>query len=300
MPNSLVEFSNELADAVERTGKSVIGVLEGGREGVSGTLWREGFAITAEHTIRGRDEVTVLLPSGAKAKARVAGRDHGTDIAILQVPSGLGAIPIADESQSRVGEVVLAVGRRPEEGIAATYGAISAIGGPWRTWQGARVDRWLRLDLNPFTGFSGGPIVNARGEALGMATSGARRVAVTIPSSTINRVVDQLVKRGRIERGYLGVGMQPVAFPESARQPLGSKADRGLLVVAVAAGSPAEQAGILLGDIIVMVEGAPIESMQSLQGVLDSENIGKSIALDVVRGGHLVKVPVIVGEKVGN
>jgi S1-C subfamily serine protease len=300
MPNSLVEFSNELADAVERTGRLVISVLEGGREGVSGTLWRDGVAITAEHTIRGRDEVTVLLPSGTKTKARVAGRDHGTDIAIVAVPSGLGVIPVADESQSRVGEVVLAVGRRPEEGIAATYGAISAIGGPWRTWQGARIDRWLRLDLNPFTGFSGGPIVNVRGEAIGMATSGARRSAVTIPASTINRVVDQLAKRGRIARGYLGVGMQPVAFPESARQALGSKADRGLLVVAVASGSPAEQAGILLGDIIVAVEGASIENMQSLQAALDSENIGKSITLDVVRGGHLVKVPVAVGEKPGN
>lgn len=300
MPNSLVEFSNELADAVERAGKSVVGVLEGGREGVSGTLWREGLAITAEHTIRGRDEVTVLLPSGSKVKAHVAGRDHGTDIAILQVPSGLGAVPVADESQARVGEVVLAVGRRPEEGIAATYGAISAIGGPWRTWQGARVDRWLRLDLNPFTGFSGGPIVNARGEAIGMATSGARRSAVTIPASTVNRLVDQFVKRGRIARGYLGVGMQPVAFPESARQALGSRAERGLLVVAVAEGSPAEQSGILLGDIIVMVEGTSIEGMQTLQAVLDSENVGKSIALDVVRGGHLIKLSVVVGEKPAN
>ena len=161
MSNSLLEFSNELADAVERAGSSVIAVLEGGREGVSGTLWRDGLAITAEHTIRGLDEVTVLLPSGSKAKARVAGRDHGTDIAILQVPAGLTSAAIADESQTRVGEVILAVGRREAEGIAATYGIVSAIGGPWRTWQGARVDRWLRLDLNPFTGFSGGPIVNA-------------------------------------------------------------------------------------------------------------------------------------------
>ena len=176
MPNSLVQFSTELADAVELAGKSIITVLEGGREGVSGTVWRAGFAITAEHTIRGRDEVTVLLPSGTRTKARVAGRDPGTDIAILQVPADLPAVSIADDSQSRVGEILLAVGRRPAEGIAATHGMICAIGGPWRTWQGARVDRWLRLDLEPFTGFSGGPIVNARGEAIGMATSGPRAV----------------------------------------------------------------------------------------------------------------------------
>ena len=297
MPNSLVEFSNELADAVERAGNSVIAVVDGGREGVSGTIWRDGLAITAEHTIRGLDEVTIVLPSGSKAKARVAGRDHGTDIAILEVPGGLTSTSFADESQSRVGDIVLAIGRREAEGIAATYGMISAIGGPWRTWQGARVDRWLRLDLNPFTGFSGGPIVNARGEAIGMATSGPRRSAVTIPASTVNRVVDQLQHGGRIARGYLGVGMQPVAFPEGARKSLGISAETGLLVVAVAPGSPAEQAGILLGDIIVMVEGALIQNMQSLQPALDGENIGKPIALDIVRGGQLAKMSVIVGEK---
>ncbi len=297
MPNSLIEFSNAIADTVERAGRAVIAVLDGGREGVSGTVWREGVAITAEHTIRGRDEVAILLPGGEKAKARVAGRDHGTDIAILEVNAGLEAASIADESQARVGDVVLAVGRREAEGIAATYGMISAISGPWRTWHGARVDRWLRLDINPFTGFSGGPIVNARGEAIGMATSGPRRTAVTIPSSTVNRVVDQLLQRGRIARGYLGVGMQPVAFPEGARKAQGTQAESGLLVVAVAPGSPAEKAGVLLGDIIVMAEGAPIQNMQSLQPFLDSENVGKPITLDVVRGGQIVKVPITVGEK---
>ena len=296
MPNTLVDFSTELADAVERAGKSIITVVEGGREGVSGTVWREGVAITAEHTIRGLDEVTVLLPSGTKEKARVAGRDHGTDIAILQV-AGVPALPIADESQSRVGDVVLAVGRREAEGVSATYGMISAISGPWRTWQGARVDRWLRLDLNPFTGFSGGPIVNARGEAVGMATSGPRRSAATIPASTVNRVVDQLLQRGRVARGYLGVGMQPVAFPEGTRQSLGLTNDRGLLVVAVAPGSPAEQGGMLLGDIIVAADASPIETMGSLQPFLDSENVGKAIALDVVRGGQKMKLSITVGEK---
>ena len=296
MSNFLVQFSSELADVVEHAGKSVITVLEGGREGVSGTVWRDGIAVTAEHTIRGLNEVTILLPSGTKTKARVAGRDHGTDIAILEVP-GVSAASLAGESQLRVGDIVLAVARREAEGLAATYGMISAISGPWRTWQGARVDRWLRLDLNPFTGFSGGPIVNARGEAIGMATSGPRRSAVTIPASTVNRVVDQLLQRGRIAHGYLGIGMQAVAFPEGTRQSLGMGAEHGLLVMAVAAASPAEKAGMLLGDIIVAAEGSSVQTIQSLQPFLDSENVGKTIALEVVRGGQIVKLSVNVGEK---
>jgi S1-C subfamily serine protease len=299
MANTLSDFSTQLAGAVELAGKSLITVLEGGREGVSGTVWRDGVAITSEHTIRGLDEVTVLLPSGAQAKARVKGRDHGTDIAILEVPD-VPAVAIADDSQSRVGEIVLAVGRRPGEGLAAAFGMIAAVGGSWRTWQGARVDRWLKLDLNPFTGFSGGPLVNARGEALGMATSGPRRSAVTIPASTVNRVVDQLVQRGRIAQGYLGIGMQPVAFPDATRQSLGLKEDRGLLVVAVAPASPAEKGGILLGDILVAAEGASTTTVQSLQPFLDSEYVGKPLALDIVRGGQLVKLSVTVGEKERN
>lgn len=300
MPSSLVEFSNSLADAVERVGSSVIAVLEGGREGVSGTLWRDGIAVTAEHTIRGYDEVTVVLPSGEKSKAAVAGRDPGTDIAILKLAQKTDSAALADDSQSRVGEVALSVGRRGSDGLATTYGVISAIGGPWRTWQGARVDRWLRLDLNPFTGFSGGPIVNARGEVLGIATSGPRRSIVTIPASTVSRVVDQLLQRGRVARGYLGVGVQPVAFPDATRQSLGIAVDRGLLIVTVAPGSSADKSGLLLGDIIVTVDGSPVRGARSLQPALDSENVGKSIALELVRGGKLVKLSVTVGEKPGS
>lgn len=296
MTSFLVDFSNELANAVERAGASVIAVEEGGREGVSGTLWREGLAVTAEHTIRGRDEVTVKLPSGERTTATVVCRDSGTDIAVLTVPGEKGHADIAEEAHSRVGEIVLSIGRKAE-GLAATYGVISAIGGPWRTWQGARIDRWLRLDLNPFPGFSGGPVVNARGEALGMATSGPRRSVVTVPASTVNRVVDQLLAKGHIARGYLGVGVQPVAFPEGAAKGVGVSAEHGLVVVMVEPEGPAAKAGVLLGDILVSIAGAELRGAHSLQSVLDGENIGRPVKVDVVRGGQLLHLDVVVGER---
>ena len=297
MPGFLVDFSNELANAVERAGASVISVPEGGREGVSGTIWREGVAITAEHTIRGLDEVRVVLPSGETIPAQVAGRDPGTDIAVLKAGGLRASAPFADEAQTRVGEIVLSVGRRGEAGLAATFGMISAIGGSWRTEEGARIDRWLRLDLNPFPGFSGGPVINARGEVVGMATSGPRRSAATIPASTVNRVVDQLLQRGRIARGYFGVGVQPVAFPQDAARSLGLKGDRGLLVVMVEPAGPAANAGVLLGDIVVRIDGSEQRGAHSLQQALDSDKIGHSVVADLLRGGKLVQFNVLVGER---
>ena len=152
MPSTLVEFSQQLANTVEKAGQSVVSVLEGGRAGVSGTVWREGIGVAVDHTIQGLEEVTVILPSGEETKASVTGRDPGTDIALLKLPTDTPAATLADDSSARPGEIVLSVGRRGAEGLAATYGLISAIGGPWRTSSGGRVDRWFRLDLNPFPG----------------------------------------------------------------------------------------------------------------------------------------------------
>jgi S1-C subfamily serine protease len=299
MPASLAEFSNELANTVERVGNWVIAVPEGGHVGVSGTVWREGIAITSDHTIHGLDEVTVVLPTGRETKAAVAGRDYGTDIALLKLPEPAQVATRADVSQVRPGEIVISVGRRGTDGLAAAHGLIGAVGGPWRTSLGERVDRWLSLDLNPFPGFSGGPVINARGEVLGMATSGARRSAVVITAGTVNRVVDQLIQHGRTLRGYIGVALQPVAFPEGTSQSLGISIDRGLLVTSVAPGSTAEEAQLMLGDVIVTIEGSAIHSVRDLQWALNSESIGKPIALDVIRGGKLLKISVQVREKPG-
>jgi S1-C subfamily serine protease len=297
MPSTLAEFSQQLADTVEKAGQSVVSVLEGGRDGVSGTVWREGVGVAVDHTIQGLDEVTVILPSGKETKASVTGRDPGTDIALLKLPTDTPVAALADDSSSRPGEIVLSVGRRGTEGLAATYGLISAIGGPWRTSSGGRVDRWFRLDLNPFPGFSGGPIINAGCEVVGIATSGPGRSAAVVPAATVNRIVDQLLKHGRAVRGYIGIGVQPVAFPEDAWQKLGISGGRGLLIIAVAPGSAATESGLMLGDVIVAIDGKTLQSGASLQSILDGENVGKSVSIDIVRGGQLLKVAVTVREK---
>lgn len=296
MTSLLVDLSTELANSVDRAGASVLAVEEGGREGVSGTVWRDGIAVTAEHTIRGRESVTVRLASGEHMTAPVVGRDSGTDLALLKVPDEHGHAEIADDAQGRVGEIVLSIGRRAE-GLAAAYGIISAIGGQWRTWNGTRIDRWFRLDLNPFPGFSGGPVVNARGEAIGMATSGPRGAAVTIPASTVSRIVDQLLSKGRIAHGYLGVGVQLVDFPEGTSAALDLKTPHGLLVVLLEQGGPAANGGILIGDILLRISDRELRSARSLQAVLDGENIGRKLNVELVRGGQLLHLDIVVGER---
>lgn len=298
MANTLMDLSNSLADAVERAGRSVVGILEGGQRGVSGTLWRAGIVVTAAHTIRGQHEVTVALPAGGSATAKVAGRDPGTDIAVLKLAANDAApAQFGDAALLRVGHLVLAVGRRGEEGLSTSYGVISAIGGPWRTWQGGRVDRYLRLDLLPYPGFSGGPLVDAQGQVLGINTSGPRRSVLTIPFATVDKVVKQLMEKGHVARGYLGAGLQPVRLRHSSQQAPAEKRDVGLLILTIAPDSPAERAGLLIGDVVLAADGNVLTDTADLQAALDPESVGKTVRVQILRGGKPIEVNVTIGER---
>jgi len=298
MPNILVDLSNELADAVERAGRGVVSVNEGGRSGVSGTIWRDGLVVTAEHTIRDQEELTVGLSEGESLRAAVVGRDPSTDIALLRFKDSVAAhVEFADLAQLRVGQFVLAVGRRPNHGVVASHGIISALGGAWRTWHGGRIDQWFRLDLLPYTGFSGGPLVDAQGRVIGVNTSGPRHSVMTVPAATINRVVEQLLAKGRITRGFIGVALHPVPLPAAIRPLAGNAASRGLLVLMVEPGAPAEKAGLMIGDIVVALGDKPLTNPGDLQAALDPEQIGQTVLLRVVRGGKAHDVSLVVGER---
>lgn len=298
MANTLVDFSNSLADAVEFAGRSVVGVLEGGQRGVSGTVWRAGVAVTAAHTIHGRQQVSVVLPQGETMTATVAGRDPGTDIAVLKLAAN-SAEPahFGNAAELRVGHIVLAVGRRGGEGLSTSYGVISAIGAAWRTWQGVRVDRYLRLDLLPYPGFSGGPLVDVRGHILGINTSGPRRSVLTIPAATVDMVVTQLLEKGHVARGYLGAGLQPVELPRAVQHMLGDKREFGLLILTIAGDGPAERAGLMIGDVVLAIDGNAISDTADLQSTLDPESVGKSVRAQILRAGNLTEISVTIGER---
>src|SRR5262249_30056777 len=203
MDNALTALSNELAAAVERAGRSVVTVHARQRLPSSGVHWRRGVIVTAEHTVKHDEEITIGTPGGGSLPATLAGRDPGADLAVLKVDNLTS--PVADfaSGQAQLGNFALAVGRAPDSGVNATMGVISAVSGPWRTWRGGMLDQYVRLDVTLYPGSSGGAVVNTMGEVLGVATNGLSRLAgLSVPASNVNRIVDELLTRGHISRGY--------------------------------------------------------------------------------------------------
>ena len=244
-----------------------------------------------------------MLADGRTLQATLAGRDAGTDLAVLRIDEGAGAeaagvAKIGDSSQLKIGQLVLAVGRTDERGASASFGIVSAVGGAWRTWRGGQIDQLLRLDLAIYLGFSGGALVDTQGHILGINTSGLRRGAgLTIPASTVNRVVDVLLVKGRIARGYLGVGMQPVRLPDAMQTTLVPPTDSGLIVLSVEPGGPAGRAGLLIGDILFALDGAPVRDTDDVQAVLGPERVGQTVRASIIRGGAVQELMITVGER---
>lgn len=289
MASELAALSNELAAAVERAGQSVVAVHARPRFSSSGVFWRPGIVVTAEHTIRREEEISVTLPDGSNAPATLAGSDAGTDVAVLRVEGAAGGPAPRAGGVPAPGNLVLAVGRSQDSGVNATMGIVSAVSGGWRTWRGGRLDHYIRLDLTLYPGSSGGVVVNTAGEAIGIATSVLSRIAgVAIPAATLDRVTDEILARGRVARGYLGVGLQPVELPDH---------HKGLIVLSLEPGGPAAKAGVLVGDILVSFGGKAVPDTDDLQTVLESHAVGEAVEAEVLRGGVPTKLPITVGDR---
>lgn len=289
MANELATLSAELAAVVERSAPSVVAVHARPRFSSSGVFWRPGIVVTAEHTIRREEEITITLPNGSDVPATLAGSDAGTDVAVLRVEEA-GSAPASRASATPApGNLALTIGRSKDSGVNATMGIVSAVSGSWRTWRGGRLDHYIRLDLTLYPGSSGGVVVNTAGEAAGIATSALSRIAgLAIPATTIDRVVDEILTRGRVARGYLGVGLQPVELPDH---------HKGLMVLSLEPEGPAAKAGLLMGDILVSLDGKTVPDTDDLRSVLELHAIGASIQADVLRGGVSKKIAIAIGER---
>jgi S1-C subfamily serine protease len=288
--NPIAELSASLADAVETVGKSIVAIHARRRIPSSGVVWRDGIIVSASHTVRTDGDVALSLPNGDSARATVAGRDAATDLVVLRL-NGASA-PVAqraDADAARVGSLVLAVGR-PGRKITASFGIVSAIADDWRGAAGGRIDRVLRLDLSIYDGFSGGPLVDSNGALIGIDNSAlARGTPTALPASTVDRVVDELLERGHIRRPFIGVAVQQVALNATtvARHKLSR--DGGLVVVSIADGSPAESAGILIGDVLLSAGGQPLRRPTDLLDALSTVADGASLDLEHIRGSTIAQ-----------
>jgi S1-C subfamily serine protease len=297
MANPLTDFSNGLTSAVEKGGASTILVDARKRYPASGIAYADDLVLTADHVVTREDGIKVLLPDGKSLAATIAGRDPGSDLAVLRLAEkALTAAKTSDDV--KVGQLVLALGRPNSEGMQASWGIVTSISGPTRTFRGGMLDEYIRTETTPYPGFSGGPLVNTEGEVLGLNTSGLTRgSSLTIPNKVAWRVAEALATHGSVKRGYLGVRTQPVEIPEAARQALKREQEHGLLVLWLEEGGPAEKSGVLVGDILVAISGQPVGDPDDLFSALNTETVGKAIAVEVLRGGRPETVSVTVGER---
>jgi S1-C subfamily serine protease len=296
--SELTRFSEQISAAAAQAGASVVTVHARRRIPSSGICWRDGVVVTVDHAIQHEQGITVLSSGGKSIEAKLAGRDPATDLAILKTEESDGSLPqFGDPTQVKLGHLVLALGRTRQGNLVASSGIIGGLSGESRTWRGGRLDQSIRLDLELYPGFSGGPLVDVEGKILGVNTSGlggGRPMA--IPSATVNRTVDQLLAKGYVPRPYLGAALQPVQIPESVRSSLKSNAG-GLIVLHVETGGPAEVAGIVLGDVIVELEGKPVPHTYEIRSALASSKVGDILKLKLLRAGTPVEVSVNLAER---
>lgn len=292
----LAALSDGLAGAVEKAGASVVRVNGRRRRPSSGVVYASNAVLTASHALEREEDVTVGASDGRTLPASFAGRDPSTDLAVLRV-EGLEAVATPAEGVPRVGELALAVGRSGRgDGPRASLGVVSTVGGPLRTWRGGRLERYIGTDATPYPGLSGGALVSARGEVLGILTTGPMRgAALAVPADLAWGVARSLEDRGSVKRGYLGILSQPVRLPDAGQHGLSQRG--GLLVVGVEDGSPAGNGGLMIGDILATLDGQPVEDTEDLLVLLTGERVGRSVPVNVVRGGELRSLDVTVGER---
>jgi S1-C subfamily serine protease len=299
METELVNLSNALAAVVEKLNSYVVSVRARRHYPSSGLHWSSGVIVTADHGVHRDEDISATLADGKTVGAELVGRDPGTDLAVLRAEaSGPAGAELARAETVKAGELALVVGRSPDSGANASMGIISASSGPWRTWRGGKLDAYIRLDARLFPQSTGGAVVNARGEIIGIATSALSRVAgLAIPVATIKRVTEKLLEKGFVPRGYLGIGVQPVPFSEELQKRLSIPNKGGLILLTVESDSPADKAGLLIGDIVTGVGDVRVEQTSDLQAYSDSGVIGKSVKVQFVRGGALKESTLTVVER---
>lgn len=299
MSTELIDLSNALARETDRAASGIVAVHTEQRGSSSGVIWRSGIIVTAEHALRRDEEIHVTLPDGRVVPAALVGRDASTDLTVLKCAEAASPIKeFADAAALKPGSLALVVGRTRASGPVAALGVVSLVTSERRTWVGAALSPYIRLDIGLQPTAVGGVVIDASGRAIGIATPRfARFGAIAVPTATVNRVVDALLKAGHIPHGYLGVGLHPVRIPEALRQSLKRDEKTAAIVVEVEPDSPAHKAGVMIGDLLLSFGAHPIAHVEDVHAQLGADNIGKSIAVKFARGGAAQEATIVIGER---
>jgi S1-C subfamily serine protease len=285
----LTDISSQLADIVDAVAPSVVQVRAGGRAS-SGLVYRQGLVLTTGRAV-GRDEHPEVRDSDNRAfPAELAGWDPHSRLVLLSVPA-LAAPAVAPGAAPRVGNLVLAIGRSLSNNVTASAGIVSVIGGPLPTGRRRQLDRVVRISAPVHDGFAGGAVVGADGSLIGVATAAAiRGLPVVIPADIAWNAAQAITERATARRGYLGIAAQPVRVPE--RQQAGHGRPDALLVVGVKDGSPAADAGLLVGDLLLALDDVTLSSPEELIDLLVSDRVGRPVSLKLLRGTSPLTVQV--------
>jgi S1-C subfamily serine protease len=299
MSTELIELSNALARETDRAAASVVAIHTEARGSSSGVVWRSGIVVTAEHALRRDEEIQVTLPDGRIVPATLVGRDASTDLAVLKCAEAASSVSeVSEVSMIRPGSLVLVVGRTRASGPVAALGAVSLVVSERRTWIGAQLSPYIRLDVGLQPTAVGGTVIDAHGHLLGIATPRfARFGAIAVPAFTVNRVVDALLQKGHIPHGYLGVGLHPIRLPLALRQTLQRNEKTAAMVVEVEPDGPAHKAGIMIGDLLISFGSHAISRVEDVHALLTADAIGKSIKIKYIRGGAALETSIVVGER---
>lgn len=293
MLDPLLTFSDSLVARVAGASAGLASVHPGTSAQRTATLWRPGVLVTSEQGLPADATVPIVLADGSHAQATLAGRDPGTNVAVLRLELDGPMLPAS--ADAHVGGLALLMGAAADGGPTARLALVHRVGPAWDSVGGGRIDQLISLDARLSGPDEGGPVLDAAGGLLGMSTLGPRRRVLVIPSATVNRVLVPLLADGQVSRGWLGVGLQPVSIPAAWQASAGL--ETGLMVISLTAPGPAERAGVLPGDILLAVNGTAAPHMRAMARVLGSHSVGTGVTLRLLRSGTPIELPVTVSAR---
>lgn len=293
-PNPLQQHSQAIEAIVAAAKARVVAIRNASYRHVTGFLWQPDVIVASEQTIGERDEYEIVATDGHSSRAQIVGRDAGTNILVLRTIERIDVSPCSPASPN-IGGLALALAANVDGTPAVRLGSVRSVGDRWFSRAGGRIEQRITLDIRLARTEEGGPVVDAAGALIGMSTLGRPGEVLAIPTATLTRVVPQLLANGRVARGWLGVALQPIAVPDALVDQAGQQV--AMMVMSVAEQGPAAKAGVTVGDVVLTVDGIALRGMRQLAARLSEENIGQSVEVRLIRGGHIIKLEVQIGAR---